>query len=363
MKLQNIDFRNNSIGFLRLVFAVAVLWAHGYQMGGHGFDPIIVLTHGLFTAGTLAVGGFFVLSGFLITRSYEQLQNSGRFFWHRLLRIFPAYWMCLLVTAFVFGFLAYAYQYGNVAGYFRTPDGPWSYVFGNALLVITQTNIANLLSNLPFVGHINASLWTLQWEFLCYLGVMALGIVGVIGRRPAVVLLATIFLALLVGSVMWLFPNLRIVEMAKIGILFVYFGLGASAYQYRSSVPIDLRLCVLAVLGVVVVLPTVAGGLIVPIAVAYATIYLAVRLPVRSIERVADLSYGMYIYGFPIEKLLTMYGAGAWRLPAYLAASLAITSCFATCSWFLIERPALSLKGLRLTRHASNVGTETSPTQ
>jgi peptidoglycan/LPS O-acetylase OafA/YrhL len=362
VKLANIDFRNNSIGFLRLLFAIVVLWAHGFQMAGYGFDPIIRVTHGLFTGGTLAVGGFFVLSGFLITRSYEQLQNSGRFLWHRILRIFPAYWICLLVTAFGFGVLAYSFQYGKVAGYLHSPDGPWSYIFGNALLVITQTNIANLLPNLPFAEHINASLWTLQWEFLCYLSVMALGIIGVIARRPAAVLFATVCLTLFVGSVMWLFPNFRIVETAKIGILFVYFGLGASAYLYRSRVLIDLRLCIVAAVGAVLALPTAAGGLIVPIAIAYATVYLAVRFPVRSIERVADLSYGMYIYGFPIEKLLTMYGAGAWGLPAYFVAALAITSCFAAVSWFLIERPAMSLKGLRITSHAS-VGTESSPTQ
>jgi peptidoglycan/LPS O-acetylase OafA/YrhL len=363
VKLANIDFRNNSIGFLRLVFAIAVLWAHGFQMGGYGFDPVILLTHGLFTAGTLAVGGFFVLSGFLITRSYEQLQNSGRFLWHRLLRIFPAYWVCLLATAFLFGALAYSHQYGNVTVYFHSSDGPWTYIFGNALLVITQTNIANLLPNLPFVGYINASLWTLQWEFLCYLGIMALGICGILMKRPAMVLLGTVCLSLLVGATMWLFPNLRIVETAKIAILFVYFGLGASAYLYRSSVPIDLRLCVFAAVSVVVALPTVASGLIVPLAIAYTTMYLAVRLPVRSIERVADLSYGTYIYGFPIEKLLTMYGAGALGLPLYLILSLAITSCLATLSWFCIERPALSLKGLQFTNHATSVGTESSPTQ
>jgi peptidoglycan/LPS O-acetylase OafA/YrhL len=363
VKLANIDFRSNSIGFLRLIFAVAVLWAHGFQMGGYGFDPVIILTHGLFTAGTIAVGGFFVLSGFLIARSYEQLQNSGRFLWHRLLRIFPAFWTCLVVTAFVFGTTAYNYQHGGLTGYFHGPNGPWSYIFGNALLVITQTNIDDLLPNLPFVGHINASLWTLQWEFLCYLGIMALGIGGILRNRPAMVLLGTICLALLVGATMWLFPNVRIVESAKIAILFVYFGLGASAYLYRLSVSIDLRLCIAAALVVVIVLPTFAAGLIVPFAITYVTLYLAVCLPVRSIERFADLSYGTYIYGFPMEKLLAMYGAGAWGLPAYLLVSLAITSCLATLSWFLIERPALSLKGLRFTSHARSAGTESSPTQ
>lgn len=51
------------------------------------------------TLGEQAVPGFFCLSGFLIAGSRMRL-DLGRFLWHRALRIFPAYWTCLIVVAF-----------------------------------------------------------------------------------------------------------------------------------------------------------------------------------------------------------------------------------------------------------------------
>ena len=100
--LGDLDFRNNGIGFLRFFFAAVVIWSHGSTMGGYAsVEPLARLIHGAATAGFLAVGGFFVLSGFLITRSYEYVGAPGRFVWHRFLRIFPGFWICLAVTAFL----------------------------------------------------------------------------------------------------------------------------------------------------------------------------------------------------------------------------------------------------------------------
>src|SRR5580658_74946 len=100
--LGDLDLRNNSIGFLRFLFATMVIWSHAYGNGGFGYDPLARLNPNGATAGFLGVGGFFVLSGFLITRSYETVNSVGRFIWHRFLRIFPGFWVCLVVTAFGF---------------------------------------------------------------------------------------------------------------------------------------------------------------------------------------------------------------------------------------------------------------------
>jgi peptidoglycan/LPS O-acetylase OafA/YrhL len=68
--LDDLNFRSNSIGFLRLFFAAIVIWSRAFEIGGFSLDPISRLTGGALSAGYIAVGGFFVLSGFLITRSY-----------------------------------------------------------------------------------------------------------------------------------------------------------------------------------------------------------------------------------------------------------------------------------------------------
>ena len=91
--LGQLDFKSNAIGFLRLLFAVVVVWSHAFsirQFGYRNFDPVFSWSHWQFTAGELAVGGFFTLSGFLITRSRERL-DSTTFLWRRILRIFPGF--------------------------------------------------------------------------------------------------------------------------------------------------------------------------------------------------------------------------------------------------------------------------------
>ena len=54
------------------------------------------------TLGTVPVFGFSGISRFLVAGSAAR-NNVGRYLWRRSLRIFPAFWICLFVTAFLFG--------------------------------------------------------------------------------------------------------------------------------------------------------------------------------------------------------------------------------------------------------------------
>ena len=72
------------------------------------------------------------------------------------------------------------------------------------------------------------------------------------------------------------------------------------------------------------------------------------RLPVRSFDRRVDVSYGLYIYAFPVQQLLAMYGVTKYGFTPYFVCALAITLALAAASWFTIEKPSLSLKHLDL---------------
>ena len=52
----------------------------------------------------------------------------------------------------------------------------------------------------------------------------------------------------------------------------------------------------------------------------------------------ADLSYGIYIYAFPIQQTLAGYGQ------LNLLTAVLTVLPFAAFSWFLVERPAMRLK-------------------
>ena len=348
MRLSDFNFRSNAIGFLRLFFAAVVVWSHGFRTGGFGFDFVVYHSDAMLTAGLLAVGGFFVLSGFLITRSYETSNSAGRFLWHRFLRIFPGFWVCLIVTALILGPIAYVREFGTTSGYLFGQDTPWDYIFGNALLVIRHNTIGTLTAGLPFPNELNGSLWTLQWEFLCYVAIGVLGATSILSRKPlVVVLLAAALLVLLAGS-MYVFHSRGLTVVSRLLLLMNFFAMGSAAYLFRSWIPMRWWMALVAVLAVVVTLPTVVVGLIVPPCLAYLVLYAAMNLPMRSFDRRLDLSYGLYVYAFPLQQLLTIYGFNRLGFPIYLAAAISMALAIAMASWFLIEKAALSLKNAKI---------------
>ena len=344
--LGELDFKSNGIGLLRLLLAVLVVWCHSFSIGNFGIDPILTYSHWTFTTGGLAVGGFFALSGFLITRSRERTE-SGRFLWHRFLRIFPGYWACLIVTVLVFAPIAYAREFGTLAGYLTGPDAPWSYLFKNALLIVGQANIGNLM-RLPIytANEINGSLWTLQWEFLCYLLASIMFSSVPMLRRPAVAIVFAVSVLAVIAVLISINP-LHTYDLVYILILFGFFGCGSVAYLLRNKIPMRGWVALVASIACVAFLATQWSRVFVVPCIAYVALYAAMTLPIRGFDRRVDLSYGVYVYSFPIQKLLAVVCAlNVLGFTPFFVIALAASLAFALCSWLLVEKPASSLKNL-----------------
>ena len=127
-----------------------------------------------------------MLSGFLITRS--RLRTSpGDYLLHRVARIYPAFVVVLVVTAFVFAPIALLIEQGSLAGFFTTPVTPFQYMWGNLTLYIDHYSIGATLQTVPYPGAWNGSLWTLFYEFLCYIVIWVLGFVAIFRRSPILV--------------------------------------------------------------------------------------------------------------------------------------------------------------------------------
>lgn len=139
--------QSNSLNFLRLVLAFAVVLSHAITIGSFGSEDIVGKT----TLGTLAVYGFFGLSGYLITASADR-NHVGRFLWQRFLRIYPALILCTIVTAFAFGSLVWIhanptlYSRCGISCYFTEHGGPIGYVLRNSSIWASQSTIAALLT-------------------------------------------------------------------------------------------------------------------------------------------------------------------------------------------------------------------------
>ncbi|SDT82499.1 Peptidoglycan/LPS O-acetylase OafA/YrhL, contains acyltransferase and SGNH-hydrolase domains [Streptomyces sp. TLI_053] len=317
--LSEVLGRENGFGLLRLLLAISVILAHANPLGMGTSDLGADWSHGQTGLGAVAVAGFFVLSGLLITRSGMRL-STARFLWSRAIRILPGLWACLLLTAFVLA-PAVARHEHLLDGFWSHPQGPWEYVRANWSIGVNQWSISGLLAHNPHAGSFNGSIWSLAYEALCYVVVAALAATGLLHRARWVVLGTvavlygyTVHLALdypqlrapgyaPTGLPDWRLPLLGIINMDMLIPLGLLFGLGAVAELYKTHIRMN-GIAALVAFGILVGAVRFGGYLVIGIpALAYLLLWIAAFTP-RPLTRIGtkvDLSYGVYIYAFPIQ--------------------------------------------------------------
>ncbi|MEV6398096.1 acyltransferase [Streptomyces sp. NPDC051907] len=377
--------RDNSLGFIRLSLATAVVVSHASILGFGDTEFGHYFSHGQTDLGKLSVYGFFVLSGILVTRSGKRLP-IGRFLWHRALRLLPGLWVCLAVTAFLVAPFLYWRQQGTLYGFFGHASGPLDYLRSNWFVSVQQRDISGVIatareSGLATSKFFNGALWSLRYEVLCYFGVALLALTGALARARRMVLLITAVLGWLVvreamGHPFWsgtpdasyyknitLIPAMGPVDPDVIVYLGFAFALGTLIELYRERIPVS---DVLGVLSALALLGSLRFGYLYTVglpAFAYLLLWLAIRLPkpFRRIGARHDYSYGIYIYGFVVEQSLVALGLARWGFWPYLAMALAGTLLAAVLSWHLVERPAMKLKDLGRTRPGPGVQAAAAP--
>lgn len=341
--------RGNAFDFIRVSAALAVLFSH--SRGLFGLPQPMMYGD---TLGRFAVAIFFCISGYLISQSWDRDPNLFRFAARRGLRILPGLLVAVAFTAFIAGAIDTRLPLGTYLGSRET----WAYVASNATLIVGIATLPGAFEGLPHPGPANGSLWTLTYEVLMY-GVLAL--LGLSRRLKTlcVVVFATCMAFWVfaqrqgVGDYQLPLPLVWKVGLAIDGVRIVslgaYFFGGSLLYLFAHKVPLSPFLAALCLL-VAALAPPGGAAFAMAIGVPYAAIVLARRLPRRTTNlRGWDLSYGIYIYAYPIQQLVTRFclahGLG-W--PSALAIETVLVVAMATLSWIVIEKPALSLKnGLR----------------
>ncbi len=335
------DPRRNALAAMRLAFAGMVALTHAWAVG-FGHQPSIGQTE----LSALPVDGFFVLSGFLVASSWLRLDSFRRYTWHRFLRIMPGFWMCLLVTAVVFAPLAAALAGRDAASVLAGEEPAWRYVLVNALLPILQFGIGGI----PDPGGdgpavVDGALWTLQYEAFCYAVLALLGVVGALRRRwlllGAVVGVWLLAVAQSFAPLPFDVPVLANSDLFRFLLLFL---LGAAAHRFAHRVPVHRAWALAAGVSLVASLLLLTNyQLVGAFGFAYLCIYAAVRLPLQGNPK-WDLSYGLYLYHWPVQLLLALGGVtvvGEWT---FAALSISAAAGLAALSWVFVEGPALRLK-------------------
>ncbi len=340
--------RHNNFDTLRLIAATSVIFSHAFLIGDGEQDrePLMQLTGGQTVFGVVGVFVFFTISGFLVTQSFDATGSPVRFLVKRALRIYPGLLACLLVSAFIMGPLVSDLP---AAAYFRT-TAAYTYVTSNFSMVMP----ANTLPGVNFSGYgagriVDGPLWTLPCEIVMYLVVFALGVLRALDLRLMLALVAAGMVCVwfdtsasdyFIGGALWLLP---------------FFAAGMALYRWRVKGIFSGRGALLALAGLVASVPLHAFILLFPLFGSYLVIYLALeqRLPFFNAARCGDLSYGLYIYGWPVEQVIVRLNGGTMAWYELFALALPITAAIAFLSWHLIEAPALRLKPANPPRIAS----------
>ncbi len=360
--------RRNNFDALRLIAASSVIFTHAFLIteGEQNRDPLVVLTRNQCATGLVGVFVFFAISGFLVTQSWEQTNSLPRFLAKRALRIYPGYAVCILAITLGLGAAMTSLPLGD---YLRDP-GTHDFLIANLTMGLQPNALPGVVFGQSWFGNVmDGPLWSLPLEVSLYVMVALIGLT----RTMRVPVLA-VLLGLGVFEVAfdhwvdktiipWISePHIASVAGFLAGVLWMlpFFATGMLAYKLRDRGTFNGRLALLAA---AVLLASVIVANVIPenalpwnlhrhtfiptfsVCGCYLALYLALHpgLPVFPAARFGDLSYGLYIYGWPVEQTISYLRPGQTWWELFLLSMIA-TAGVAFLSWHFVEKRALSLK-------------------
>lgn len=350
----------NNIGVIRLALASLVIIGHAPEQidGSRLRDPLTQLFPAL-SLGHVAVLMFFAISGYLISQSLQNAPALRPYFARRVIRIFPAFAVSSVVCLGLFAPL----MGGTHVNVLRAA--------ANILTLHSPPDIPGLLPGLPYPA-LNGSMWTIAYEFRCYVLIAALSCIGTLRNRQVVAgFAATLFVMDALGQI----AAVRLMETQLDRILHieyfvgnihdtieltaafligsVFFHFGDTLIYKRGAVSVAL---VGAICLALMRTRTLSDAAVITLG-SYCVFWLAFRARIGALQRINDrwdISYGVYLYGWPIASLILWYdrsiGPGRLAAEALLAASVA-----GGLSWFLVEKPAKDLFRVWGRQHARRV--------
>jgi peptidoglycan/LPS O-acetylase OafA/YrhL len=346
----SFNFKNNSFSFLRFLFAFSILYFHTFLLGGFGQEPLMKYPFFDQGIGRIGVYGFFVISGFLVTRSFVTSPGIINYGVKRFLRVYPGFWVNLLVTSFLFAPLIYLYEKETLKGFLSSgSENPLKYILTNFSTLMRQYNIAGLLSENPFPHVFNGSLWTLFLEVKAYLLLAVIGMFGLLGKKRFLVLgtFTILWFLILFGVTIESSPNkfLRLLVDAPFLEYGTYFFAGSSLFLFKDFISLNNKIIFICIMLLVIVAFLGYTHKFLPLFFPLIVIWLANNLPFRNFDKYGDFSYGIYLYAFPIQQIVTRIGLNHDPI-SYLIICFSFTFIAAAFSWHLVEKPFLRLKKL-----------------
>jgi peptidoglycan/LPS O-acetylase OafA/YrhL len=337
----------NNFDALRLAMALLVVWSHCFALGlpqGETAEPVSIITNGHYNAGNIGVMVFFAISGFLICESFLKTGDTVKFLVKRIRRIYPGYMVATTIGAFI------------IIPLFSTVYKITPYEIAKTLglnLLLRGYAPPSIVFARNYSQALNGSLWSISYEFWCYIGIAVLGVVGLLTRARLIV--SAIIVIVLSRAVLDLLD--RKPGLGLIGDIFGWpyqwlsvlpsFLIGTAFFLLKDRLPrnkfilIGLLVCFLAVCYAPVgnKWQKILAEAIFPTAMAYSVLYFSFSSGIRLRNAAAkgDFSYGTYLYAYPIQQMI-MSIFPKISFPVFVSASMFFALAAGIVSWFAIER-------------------------
>lgn len=331
---------HNNFNLLRFLAASLVVYTHCYGLSGQLPKPQDYFAYFVYRVGNIGVDVFFIISGFLVTKSYLNRNRLWTFIKARSLRLYPGLCCALLFALLVIGPINTTLP---LKTYFQHPQLS-KYFLYNISFSKTILELPEVFAHNVYRYNVNGSLWTLPAEARMYILLALCGVCGLLAKRSYYTL--TLALACLI----YIVDQTLLPLIADNPLYYRLSGLffsGSLLYVYRHWIPQQTWIFITACS--VILLSYLFFETYVPLFYAlllpYITLWLAFNLPwLNGFNRLGDYSYGIYIYAFPIQQTIVSH----WPtidVISFFYLSLGLTLLLAIPSWHWIEKPALSYKG------------------
>ena len=337
------NHHNNALGFFRLLFASLVIISHVAEVAdGDRHREILTKIFGTLSFGELAVTGFFIISGYLISASFLSSASIISYLRKRVVRIYPAFIVAFIICVFLVAPLGGATHFTAKA---------YAHEIVRLLALLPPDLPAFPGSHIPVL---NGAMWTIAYEFRCYVLVIILGVTGAFKRKwiiPSLSLLCMIFFHVLPPAQMAQLEKIPYSDLVVGGILpdlrFIgIFLMGSTFFLYRDKIHFTAAGTIAAFFAMLIALSIrLMPDTSVAISLGFFIFGVATLSGDTWLTRINndnDISYGVYLYGWPITKLIN------WWWPTMDLALVGTLTFLGACacgwlSWRIVEKPVMSL--------------------
>ena len=324
------DIKSQNLNILKFFAACAVIASHSYPLsqGSKCKDFLIYVSKGSLGLGGLAVAVFFISSGYLVSKSIEKKNNTYDYLKARIMRIIPPLAFTVIITILVCGLFFSTFAFVD-------------YLFNVKILkyclnifLIPVHELPGVFESNIYGNVVNGALWTLPIEFVCYVLLLVVYKMNLLNKKSYTILTPLVIISFVCINII----NVPLFQVIKPYIQPIYiFYAGTFYYVYRDKIKINKNNFIISILIFVVLLFASLGNVATIFVFPYIILSFCFKQCSEKIARVGNISYGMYLCGFPIQQMIVSSFGGSMNIYLNMVISIVLSIIVGYCIYYVAE--------------------------